>query len=104
MNLTNTAITRVHIAFEEVCKKAHERGMPVTGSELVGLIPLQSLLDAGIYFLKKQQRSVGVSEKELIKIAIKSLGLGEMGPFKPEERILEYLLKDRSKSKLVNMT
>jgi glutamate formiminotransferase/formiminotetrahydrofolate cyclodeaminase len=104
MNLTNTAITPVHIAFEEVCKKAHERGMRVTGSELVGLIPLQSLLDAGIYFLKKQQRSVGVSEKELIKIAIKSLGLGEIAPFKPEERILEYLLKDRSKSRLVSMT
>ncbi len=104
MNLTNTSITPVHIAFEEVCKKANERGMRVTGSELVGLIPLQSLLDAGIYFLKKQQRSIGVSEKELIKIAIKSLGLSELGSFKPEERILEYLLQDKSRSRLVNMT
>ncbi|MBI2270519.1 MAG: glutamate formimidoyltransferase [Bacteroidetes bacterium] len=104
MNLTNINITPVHIAFDEVSKKAAERGVRVTGSELVGLIPLQSLLDAGIYFLKKQKRSTGVSEKELIKIAIKSLGLDELGPFKPEERIIEYLLKDASKSRLINMS
>ncbi|MDO9001434.1 MAG: glutamate formimidoyltransferase [Bacteroidota bacterium] len=103
MNLTNINITPVHIAFDEVCKRATERGIRVTGSELVGLIPLKSLLDAGIYFLKKQQRSVGVSESELIKIAVKSMGLDELAPFNPEERIIEYLLKDKADSKLINM-
>ena len=104
MNLTNIEVTPVHKAFDEVCNKAAERGMRVTGSELVGLIPLKSMLDAGKYFLLKQQRSVGVSEKELIKIAIKSMGLDELSPFKPEERIIEYLLKDKSSSKLISMT
>jgi glutamate formiminotransferase/formiminotetrahydrofolate cyclodeaminase len=103
MNLTNINITPVHIAFEEVVKKANERGIRVTGSELVGLIPLKCLLDAGKYFLEKQKRSTGVSESELIKIAVKSLGLDELGPFKPEERIIEYLLKDKSSSKLISM-
>lgn len=103
MNLTNINITPVHIAFDEVCKKADERGIRVTGSELVGLIPLKAMLDAGKYFLKKQQRSTGVSEKELIKIAIKSMGLDELGPFKPEERIIEYLLKDKTDTKLISM-
>jgi glutamate formiminotransferase/formiminotetrahydrofolate cyclodeaminase len=103
MNLTNINVTPVHMAFDEVCKKATERGIRVTGSELVGLIPLKSLLDAGIYFLKKQQRSTGVSESELIKIAVKSMGLDELAPFKPEERIIEYLLKDKADSKLIRM-
>lgn len=103
MNLTNIAVTPVHIAFDEVCKKATERGIRVTGSELVGLIPLKSMLDAGKYFLEKQQRSTGVSEPELIKIAIKSLGLDELAPFKPEERIIEYLLADHNRSRLINM-
>lgn len=103
MNLTNINITPVHIAFDEVCKKAEARGIRVTGSELVGLVPLKSLTDAGKYFLKKQQRSTGVSEKELIKIAVKSMGLDELGPFKPGERIIEYLLADKSASKLVSM-
>ncbi len=103
MNLTNINVTPVHIAFDEVCKKATERGIRVTGSELVGLIPLKAMLDAGIYFLKKQQRSIGVSESELIKIAVKSMGLDELAPFKPEERIIEYLLKDKADSKLVSM-
>lgn len=104
MNLTNINITPLHIAFDEVCKKAAERGIRVTGSELVGLVPLKSMTDAGKYFLKQQQRSTGVSEKELIRIAIKTMGLDELGPFKPEERIIEYLLKDSADSKLVNMT
>lgn len=104
MNLTNINVTPLHIAFDEVCKKATERGIRVTGSELVGLVPLKSMIDAGKYFLKKQQRSVGVSEKELIKIAIKTMGLDELGPFRPEERIIEYLLKDAADSKLVNMS
>lgn len=104
MNLTNIEVTPIHIAFDEVCNKAAERGIRVTGSELVGLIPLKAMLDAGKYFLRKQQRSTGVSEKELIKIAIKSMGLDELGPFNPDERIIEYLLKDAAASKLVGMT
>jgi glutamate formiminotransferase/formiminotetrahydrofolate cyclodeaminase len=103
MNLTNIRVTPVHIAFDEVCRKAAERGLRVTGSELVGLIPLQSMLDAGRYFLEKQQRSTGVSEKELIRIAILSMGLDELGPFKPEERIIEYLLRDAAGERLVRM-
>ncbi len=103
MNLTNINIAPVHIAFDEVCKKANERGIRVTGSELVGLIPLKAMLDAGKYFLEKQNRSTGVSEKELIKIAVKSLGLDELGPFKPEERIIEYLLNNETPSRLIKM-
>lgn len=104
MNLTNINITPVHIAFDEVCKKANERGMRVTGSELVGLIPLKALTDAGKYFLKKQKRSAGVSERELIKIAVKSLGLDDLAPFNPNEKIIEYLLEDKNSSRLVNTT
>jgi glutamate formiminotransferase/formiminotetrahydrofolate cyclodeaminase len=104
MNLTNIRDTPVHIAFDEVCKKADHRGIRVTGSELVGLLPLSCLLDAGRYFLEKQQRSTGVSESELIKIAVKSMGLDELGPFEPEKRVIEYLLKDASDEKLVNMS
>ncbi|MFI5151684.1 MAG: glutamate formimidoyltransferase [Chitinophagales bacterium] len=104
MNLTNIEATPVHIAFDEVCRKANERGIRVTGSELVGLIPLQSMVDAGKYFLKKQMRSTGVSEKELIEMAIRSMGLDELGPFKPEEKIIEYLLMDPKEAKLVGMT
>jgi glutamate formiminotransferase / formiminotetrahydrofolate cyclodeaminase len=103
MNLTNINITPVHVAFDEVCNKATSRGIRVTGSELVGLIPLKAMLDAGKYFLQKQQRSIGVSEKELIKIAIKTMGLDELQPFKPEERIIEYLLAEKASSKLINM-
>ncbi len=104
MNLTNINITSVHAAFDEVCKKATDRGIRVTGSELVGLIPLKAMTDAGKYFLEKQKRSTGVSEKELIKIAVKSMGLDELGVFKPEERIIEYMLANKTDSKLVSMT
>ncbi len=104
MNLTNISVTPLHIAFDEVCRKAEARGIRVTGSELVGLVPLQSLLDAGRYFLKKQNRSAGVSEKELIRMAILTMGLDELGPFKPKERIIEYLLKDPSDEKLVTLS
>ncbi len=103
MNLTNINVTPVHIAFDEVCQKATERGIRVTGSELIGLIPLKCMLDAGAYFLKKQNRSCGVSERELIKIAVKSMGLDELGPFNPEERIIEYLLEDASLTPLIRM-
>jgi glutamate formiminotransferase / formiminotetrahydrofolate cyclodeaminase len=104
INLTNINVTPVHIAFDEVCKKADERGIRVTGSELVGLIPLKAMLDAGKYFLRKQHRSVGVSEKELIKIAVKSLGLDELTPFNPEEKIIEYMLKNKTENQLVSMS
>lgn len=104
MNLTNISITPLHIAFDECVKSAHKRGMRVTGSELVGLVPLKALTDAGKYFLEKQNRSSGVSEKELVRIAIKSMGLDELSPFKPEERVIEYLLQDKSESRLISMT
>lgn len=104
INLTNISITPVHVAFEEACTKAQQRGMRVTGSELVGLIPLKALTDAGKYFLRKQQRSVGVSEQELVRIAIKSLGLDDLKPFMPEEKIIEYLLAGERNKNLVSMT
>ncbi|HNQ62177.1 MAG TPA: cyclodeaminase/cyclohydrolase family protein, partial [Bacteroidia bacterium] len=90
--------------FDECVKSAYQRGMRVTGSELVGLMPLKALTDAGKYFLEKQNRSSGVSEAELIRIAVKSMGLDELGPFKPEERVIEYLLKDATAEKLVSMS
>lgn len=104
INLTNISITPVHVAFEESCKKAQERGMRVTGSELVGLAPLKVFTDAGKYFLKKQNRSVGVSEAELIKIAVKSLGLDDLKPFNPEEKIIEYVLQDKTSKKLMDLS
>ena len=104
MNLTNISITSIHEAFDEVCRKANDRGIRVTGSELVGLVPLQAILSAGKYFLRKQQRSTGISEAEIIKIAVKSLGLDELGPFRPEERIIEYLLKEGNEKNLVDLS
>ena len=104
INLTNISITPVHIAFEEACKKAQERGLRVTGSELVGLIPKKAMIDAGKYFLRKQNRSVGVSESEIIKIAIKSLGLDDLKPFNPKEKIIEYLLEDTTQKRLIDFT
>lgn len=104
MNLTNISITSVHEAFDAVCTSAQNRGMRVTGSELVGLIPLKAMLEAGRYFLRKQQRSIGVSEAELIKIAVKSMGLDELSPFDPNKKIIEYVLKDASQQPLVHMS
>jgi glutamate formiminotransferase / formiminotetrahydrofolate cyclodeaminase len=105
MNLTNIAITPVHIAFDEVCRKADARGVRVTGSELVGLIPLKSLLDAGRYFLEKQKRSTGVSDDELIKIAIRSMGLNDIHEFKPDEKIIEYVMgKNVIDQRLITMS
>lgn len=104
MNLTNISVTPVHIAFDEVCKKAEARGIRVTGSELVGLVPLKAMLDAGRYFLRKQKRSTGVSDSELIKIAVKSMGLDELGPFDPEEKIIEYQLKKGETGSLAEMS
>jgi glutamate formiminotransferase/formiminotetrahydrofolate cyclodeaminase len=104
MNLTNYKITPLHIAFEETRKAADDRGVRVTGSELVGLIPLQPLLDAGKFFLQKQGMSVGVSESELVDCAIRSMGLNELGPFDPKKKIIEYLLRDEKQSRLVSMS
>ena len=103
MNLVNIQDTPIHKAFDECVKSAYNRGMRVTGSELIGLIPLQSMLDAGKYFLEKQQRSSGVAESELIKIAIKSMGLDELTPFDPNKKIIEYVLADASQQPLINM-
>ena len=103
-NLTNINITSMHVAFDETMKAATERGLRVTGSELIGLIPLKAMLDAGDYFLKKQQRSLGISEEEKIKIAVKSLGLDDLKPFNPKEKIIEYLLEDTDSKKLVDFT
>jgi len=102
-NLTNISITPVHIAFDETCLAAQKRGLRVTGSELIGLIPLKAMLDAADYFLTKQERSLGISESEKIKIAVKSLGLDDLKPFNPNEKIIEYVLKDNSK-KLVDLS
>ncbi len=104
MNLTNISITPMHVAFNECCEKALTRGIRVTGSELVGLIPLAAMLDAGRYFLHKQQRSTGISDSELIHIAVRSMGLDELSPFIPEERIIEYAIADKSKKRLVDLS
>lgn len=107
MNLTDINVTPVHVAFDEVCNKANARGIRVTGSELVGVIPLQAMLDAGRYFLRKQQRSLGVSDDELIKIAVKSLGLDELYPFEPKKKIIEYILaeqENQGKKSLVDLS
>lgn len=102
MNLTDISVTPAHVAFDECVRSAHERGMRVTGSELIGLIPLKAMLSAGKYFLQKQKRSLGVSDAELIKIAIKSMGLDELTPFDPQKKIIEYVLKEKSKKQLID--
>ena len=103
MNLTNISETPLHVAFEECRKSAERRGMRVTGSEVVGLMPLKVVLDAGRYFLKKQNRSTGVSEAELIKIAVKSMGMDDLAPFEPRKKIIEYLLEDNFSAPLIKM-
>ena len=105
MNITDTKTTPLHVAFEEVCGKAAARGIRVTGTEIVGLVPKKTLIDAGKYFLAKQQRSLGIDEAEIIKIAIKSMGLDDLKPFIPEEKVIEYLIeKDNKCEKLVDMS
>jgi glutamate formiminotransferase/formiminotetrahydrofolate cyclodeaminase len=104
MNLTNISVTPVHVAFDECCERARDRGVRVTGSEVVGLLPLQAMLDAGRYFLRKQQRSTGVSDRELIKIAVKSMGMDDLGPFVPEEKIIEYVLAKGAPKRLVDLS
>ena len=102
MNLTDVKVTPLHVAFEECRKSANARGLRVTGSELVGLVPLKVLLDAGKYFLRQQRRSTGLPEREIIRIAVKSMGLDELGPFDPDQRIIEYMLKDSGAQSLVD--
>lgn len=105
MNLTDIEVTPVHVAFDEVCAKAAERGIRVTGSEVVGMLPLRCMLDAGRYFLRKQHRSTGVADRELIKIAVKSLGLDDLKPFVAQDKIIEYRLAATTSSKrLVDAT
>jgi len=105
MNITNISQTPLHIAFDEICSKAAVRGVRVTGTEIVGLVPKKTLIEAGKYFLKKQQRSLGVSEEEILKIAVKSMGLDDLKPFHPKEKIIEYLIEsENTAKKLVDMT
>lgn len=104
MNINNIAITPLHTAFDEVNAKAAVRGIRVTGTEIVGLVPKSVLIDAGKHYLTLQQRSLGVSEAEIIKIAVKSMGLDELKPFNPQEKVIEYLLEDKSVKKLVDLT
>ena len=103
-NLTNISVTSMHEAFYETTKAAHERGLRVTGSEIIGLIPLKAMLDAADFFLKKQQRSLGISESEKIKIAVKSLGLDDLKPFNPKEKIIEYVLNNTEQKRLIDLT
>jgi glutamate formiminotransferase/formiminotetrahydrofolate cyclodeaminase len=102
-NLTNINIASLHDVFDKTCERANLRGMRVTGSELVGLVPKKVLLDAGKHFLKKQKRSLGISENEIIKIAVKTLGLDELAPFNIKERVIEYMLDD-SDNKLIDLS
>ncbi|MBC8488824.1 MAG: cyclodeaminase/cyclohydrolase family protein, partial [Bacteroidetes bacterium] len=104
INLTDITVTSVHEAFDAVCKSADSRGIRVTGSELVGVIPLKAMLDAGKHYLRKQRRSLGIPDREIIRIAVKSLGLDELGPFDPDKKIIEYILEGNSEKKLVDMT
>lgn len=104
MNITDRNQTPLHIAFEETANSAWKRGMRVTGTEMVGLVPLSVLTDAGKYFLKKQQRSTGVSEAELIKIAVKSMGLDDLKPFDPQKKVLEYFFRDAANQPLIHLS
>lgn len=104
MNLTNIRETPLHIAFEACCKSATARGLRVTGSELVGLVPKQVMLDAGKYFLHQQERSTGIGEDEIIRIAIRTMGLDELSPFDPRKKIIEYQMEDATQSRLISMS
>ena len=105
MNITDISVTPLHVAFDEVCRKADARGVRVTGTEIVGLVPKRALIEAGKYFLRKQHRSVGISEEEIVRLAVKSMGLDDLKPFKPEEKVIEYLLEAQvEKKRLIDMT
>ncbi len=104
MNITDIARVPLHVAFDEVCRAARERGLRVTGTEIVGLVPKRTLIDAGKYFLHKQQRSAGIPDEEIIRIAVKSMGLDELKPFDAKEKVIEYLVADDSTRKLIDLT
>ncbi len=105
MNITNISTTPLHVAFDEVCRKADARGVRVTGTEIVGLVPKRALIEAGKYFLHKQHRSSGIADDEILRIAIKSMGLDDLKPFNPEEKVIEYMLAaDSKKNRLIDMT
>lgn len=108
MNITDMNATPLHVAFEEVCRAAAARGLRVTGTEIVGLVPKRVLIEAGKYYLAKQERSLGISEDEIIKIAVKSLGLSDLKPFNPREKVIEFLMEDEAaeaaKERLIRMT
>lgn len=105
MNITDISVTPLHVAFDEVCRKADARGVRVTGTEIVGLVPKRALIEAGKYFLRKQHRSVGIAEEEIVRLAVKSMGLDDLKPFKPEEKVIEYLLEaEDRKKRLIDMT
>ncbi|MDE5653527.1 MAG: glutamate formimidoyltransferase [Muribaculaceae bacterium] len=104
MNITDIAEVPLHVAFDEVCRKADARGVRVTGTEIVGLVPKRTLIEAGKYFLRKQHRSVGIPDEEIIRIAVKSMGLDELKPFDPREKVIEYMIEDSSTRKLIDLT
>ena len=104
MNLTNIAVTPLHVAFDEVCRCADARGVRVTGTEIVGLVPKRALLDAGRHFLRRQRRSLGITEEEIIRIAIKSMGLDDLKPFNPREKVVEYMLEEPAGKRLIDKT
>lgn len=105
MNITDISVTPLHVAFDEVCRKADARGVRVTGTEIVGLVPKRALVEAGKYFLRKQHRSVGIAEEEIVRLAVKSMGLDDLKPFRPEEKVIEYLLEaEDRKKRLIDLT
>lgn len=105
MNITDISVTPLHVAFDEVCRKADARGVRVTGTEIVGLVPKRALLEAGRYFLRKQHRSMGIAEEEIIRLAVKSMGLDDLKPFDPKEKVIEYLLEaEDQKKRLIDLT
>lgn len=104
MNITSIKTAPVHLCFEEVCRCARERGLRVTGCEIVGLIPKSVLIDAGEYYLRRQRRSLGVSEAELVKVAVKSLGLDDLKPFNPQEKVIEYMVEEEGAKRLVDLS
>ncbi len=104
MNITSIKVAPVHLCFDEVCRCAQNRGIRVTGCEIVGLIPKSVLIEAGKYYLAKQKRSLGVSEDEIMKVAVKSMGLDDLKPFNPKEKVIEFLIEDNSRKKLVDLS
>ncbi len=106
MNITDTQATPLHVAFDEVCRAAAARGIRVTGTEIVGLVPKKAIVEAGRYFLRKQQRSLGIPEHEIVRMAVKSMGLDELRPFEPSEKVIEYMLEaeENAGKKLVDLT